>query len=95
METFGSWWMWAAFAVFVAVACAIVLRAMYFPLAELKDRFHLLTYGQGLIRVFVGSKIRVVDRVNIPVFWSPGIFGSILAMPAVASLVVAPRPVKA
>ena len=66
------------------------LRAMYFLLAELKDRFHLLTYGLGLILVFVGTKMLIVDWIKIPVFWSLGIVGAILAMSVLASLVVAP-----
>ncbi len=40
------------------------LRAMYFLLADLKDRFHLLTYGLGVILVFVGTKILIVDWVK-------------------------------
>jgi len=62
------------------------LRAMYFLLADLKERFHLLTYGLGVILVFVGTKMLIVDWIKIPVGISLGIVGSILAVSMVASL---------
>lgn len=62
------------------------LRAMYFLLADLKERFHLLTYGLGVILVFVGTKMLIVDWIKIPVGISLGIVGSILAISMVASL---------
>ena len=67
------------------------LRAMYFLLADLKDRFHLLTYGLGVILVFVGTKMLIVDFFKIPVFWSLGIVAGILATSMIASLYIAPR----
>lgn len=62
------------------------LRAMYFLLADLKDRFHLLTYGLGVILVFVGTKMLIVDWVKIPVGISLGVVGAILAIAVIASL---------
>jgi len=56
------------------------LRAMYFLLADLKDRFHLLTYGLGVILVFVGVKMLIVDWIKIPVGTSLGVVGAILAL---------------
>jgi len=67
------------------------LRAMYFLLADLKDRFHLLTYGLGFILVFVGVKMLIVEWVKVPVFMSLGIVGSILALSIIASLVISPK----
>ncbi len=67
------------------------LRAMYFLLADLKDRFHLLTYGLGFILVFVGVKMLIVDWIKVPVFMSLGIVGSILAISIIASLVISPK----
>lgn len=69
------------------------LRAMYFLLADLKDRFHLLTYGLGFILVFVGAKMLVVDWIKIPVGISLGVVGAILAISMVASLMTT-RPTK-
>jgi tellurite resistance protein TerC len=69
------------------------LRAMYFLLADLKDRFHLLTYGLGFILVFVGAKMLIVDWIKIPVGISLGVVGAILAISMVASLMTT-RPTK-
>ena len=64
------------------------LRAMYFLLADLKERFHLLTYGLGVILVFVGTKMLIVDWIKIPVGISLAVVGSILAVSMIASLYV-------
>jgi tellurite resistance protein TerC len=63
------------------------LRAMYFLLADLKERFHLLTYGLGVILVFVGTKMLIVDWIKIPVGWSLVAVGAVLAASMVASVV--------
>ena len=67
------------------------LRAMYFLLADLKDRFHLLTYGLGLILVFVGTKMLIIDWIKIPVGISLTVVGVILALSVVASLLTTPK----
>lgn len=67
------------------------LRAMYFLLADLKDRFHLLTYGLGVILVFVGTKMLIVDWIKIPVGTSLGVVGAILATSVIASLLTKPK----
>lgn len=69
------------------------LRAMYFLLADLKDRFHLLTYGLGVILVFVGTKMLIVDWVKIPVGISLGVVGVILAVAVIASLLTKPKQI--
>ena len=67
------------------------LRAMYFLLADLKDRFHFLTYGLGVILVFVGTKMLIVDWVKIPVAISLGVVGVVLAVAVIASLLTKPK----
>jgi tellurite resistance protein TerC len=67
------------------------LRAMYFLLADLKDRFHLLTYGLGVILVFVGTKMLIVDWVKIPVGISLGVVGATLVVAVIASLLTKPK----
>ena len=67
------------------------LRAMYFLLADLKDRFHLLTYGLGVILVFVGTKMLIVDWVKVPVGTSLSVVGVILALSVIASLLTKPK----
>jgi tellurite resistance protein TerC len=68
------------------------LRALYFVLADLAGRFHLLSYGLALILVFVGVKMLLIDLFKIPVWWSLATVGAILAASIVASLVRKPAP---
>jgi len=46
------------------------LRAMYFLLAGMKERFHLLTYGLAIVLVFIGVKMLIIDLYKIPITWS-------------------------
>ncbi len=46
------------------------LRAMYFLLAGMHERFHLLSYGLAIVLVFIGAKMLLVDVYKIPVAWS-------------------------
>ncbi|MCB1900284.1 TerC family protein [Cognatazoarcus halotolerans] len=62
------------------------LRAMYFLLADLGNRFSLLKYGLAAILVFIGSKMLIVEWVKIPVLVSLGVVATILAISVVASL---------
>jgi len=70
------------------------LRALYFVLADLAERFHLLVYGLGAILVFVGLKMLAVDLFKVPVAWSLGTVAAILAAAIVASLLVPPKGFK-
>jgi integral membrane protein, TerC family len=68
------------FIVFTSNIFAILgLRAMYFMLAGLADRFHLLKYGLAMVLVFVGVKMLIVDFYKIPIGLSLGIVGLIIA----------------
>lgn len=42
------------------------LRAMFFLLADMADRFHLLPYGLAVILLFVGIKMLIADVFHIP-----------------------------
>jgi TerC family integral membrane protein len=75
------------FIVFTSNIFAILgLRAMYFMLAGMADRFHLLKYGLALVLVFVGTKMLIVDYYKIPVGLSLGVVGLIIATFMFASL---------
>ena len=41
------------------------LRALYFALAAMVDRFHYLKYALALLLIFIGSKIFVADALGI------------------------------
>ncbi|HBZ1180638.1 TerC family protein [Klebsiella pneumoniae] len=56
------------------------LRAMYFLLAEVAERFSMLKYGLSVILVFIGVKMLIVDFYHIPVAISLGVVGGILAV---------------
>jgi tellurite resistance protein TerC len=58
------------------------LRALYFALAAMVDRFHYLKYALAVLLVFIGSKIFVADALGIgkiPPSISLGITFAILA----------------
>jgi tellurite resistance protein TerC len=62
------------------------LRAMYFLLAGMHERFHLLSYGLAIVLVFIGAKMLLIDIYKIPVAWSLGVTFGILAITMVLSL---------
>ena len=75
------------FIVFTSNIFAILgLRAMYFMLAGLADRFHLLKYGLAMVLVFVGAKMLAADVYHVPVGLSLGIVALIIATFMFASL---------
>lgn len=81
------------FIVFTSNIFAILgLRAMYFMLAGLADRFHLLKYGLAMVLVFVGAKMLAADLYHVPVGLSLGIVALIIATFMFASLWVTRKP---
>jgi TerC family integral membrane protein len=75
------------FIVFTSNIFAILgLRAMYFLLAGMADRFHLLKYGLAMVLIFVGTKMLIADFYKIPVGLSLGVVGLIIATFMFASL---------
>jgi len=62
------------------------LRAMYFLLADMADRFSLLKYGLALVLMFVGVKMLLIDLYKIPVLFSLGVVATIVAVSVVLSL---------
>ncbi|MCP1582418.1 TerC family protein [Pseudoxanthomonas mexicana] len=74
------------------VFAVLGLRAMFFLLAGMADRFHLLPYGLAVVLAFIGSKMLLVDVYKIPVLWSLGTVAMILAVTVALSLA---RPQKA
>jgi len=80
------------FIVFTSNIFAILgLRAMYFLLADIAGRFHLLKYGLALILVFIGVKMLLLDLYKIPVAIALGVVALVIAASLVASLLV-PKP---
>ncbi len=55
------------------------LRALYFLLAGMHERFHLLSYGLAVVLLFIGTKMLLIDIYKIPVGISLGVTAAILA----------------
>lgn len=60
------------------------LRAMYFLLADVADRFSMLKYGLSLVLVFIGTKMLIMEWIKIPV----GIALSVVAALIVGSMLL-------
>ncbi|MFM9226593.1 MAG: TerC family protein [Actinomycetota bacterium] len=72
---------------FASNAFAILgLRALYFLVADMRDRFEYLQTGLGIILVYVGIKMTVSYWWHIPIAISLAVIGLILAVSIVASL---------
>lgn len=71
------------------------LRALFFLLAGVMHKFHLLKYGLGVVLVFVGLKMVWLNRLfadgHFPITWSLGIIGTVLVVSLLASLAIPPR----
>jgi len=67
------------------------LRAMYFLLAGMHQRFHLLSYGLATVLMLIGTKMLLIDVYKIPVMWSLGATVGILASTIVLSLMIPPK----
>ena len=68
------------------------LRAMYFLLAGMHERFHLLSYGLAVVLVFIGTKMLLIDVYKIPIAWSLGFTVTVLALTMLLSLRIPSRP---
>jgi tellurite resistance protein TerC len=66
------------------------LRAMYFLLAGMHERFHLLSYGLAIVLVFIGAKMLLVDVYKIPVAISLAVTVIVLAATMILSLRIPP-----
>lgn len=64
------------------------LRAMYFLLAGLHGKFHLLTYGLAIVLILIGSKMLLIDVYHIPVAWSLAATVAVLAVTMLLSLYI-------
>ena len=80
------------FIVFTSNIFAILgLRALYFLLADMADRFHLLKYGLAMVLTFIGAKMLIAPWYHMPTAASLAIVAILLLASIVASL-IASRP---
>ena len=75
------------FIVLTANLLAILgLRAMFFLLSGLADKFHLLPYALSVILVFIGAKMLLLDVFHVPMAISLGFIATVLTVTAILSV---------
>ncbi len=76
------------FIVFTSNIFAIMgLRALYFLMADVADRFHMLKYGLAMVLAFIGTKMLIVPWYHVPVAASLIIVAVLIGASVVASLI--------
>lgn len=80
------------FLVYTSNVFAILgLRSMYFVLANVIGKFHLLKYGLSVVLSFVGVKMLVSEIWPIPIGISLGVVAGVLISSVLLSLVIKPK----
>ena len=75
------------FIVLTANLMAILgLRAMFFLLAGAATKLHYLPYGLGIILLFIGAKMLLLDVFHMPIWISLGFIVLVLSITAYLSL---------
>ena len=83
------------FIVFTSNIFAIMgLRALYFLLADVADRFHLLKYGLAMVLTFIGAKMLIAPWYHVPVQASLAIVAVLIGASVVASLIATRKVAK-
>jgi len=81
------------FIVFTSNIFAILgLRALYFLLADMAERFHLLKFGLALVLIFIGTKMLIVEWFKVPVAVSLGVVLAVLGTSMLLSLIATRKP---
>jgi tellurite resistance protein TerC len=62
------------------------LRAMYFLLADMADRFSLLKYGLAAVLVLIGVKMLLIDIYKIPIGFSLAVVATFIGISIFLSL---------
>jgi tellurite resistance protein TerC len=79
------------FIIFSSNVLAILgLRALFFLLADMMDRFHYLHVGLACVLVLVGVKMLIEKWLQVPVAASLGVVGAALGLSVIASLLTSP-----
>ncbi len=62
------------------------LRALYFLLADIAERFHLLKYGLAIVLSFIGIKMLIMPWFHMPIALSLAFVITVITLSIVASL---------
>lgn len=73
------------------VFAVLGLRALFFLLAGMAERFHLLNYGLAAVLIFIGIKMLIVDVWKIPIGLSLGMVALLIGSSLIASRFVPRR----
>ncbi|NBV15469.1 TerC family protein [Janthinobacterium sp.] len=77
------------FIVFTSNLFAIMgLRALYFLLVDVADRFHMLKYGLAMVLVFIGAKMLIMPWYHVPVEASLLVVAVLIVASCVASVFI-------
>jgi tellurite resistance protein TerC len=68
------------------VFAVLGLRAMFFLVAGMADKFHLLPYGLAVVLAFIGIKMVLIDLVKVPTGVSLGVVALIIGVTVYLSL---------
>jgi tellurite resistance protein TerC len=75
------------FIVYTSNICAVLgLRALYFLLASVVDKFVYLKLGLSLVLVFIGAKMLLEHFLHIPIVAALGVVGLVLGSAIFASV---------
>jgi len=75
------------FIIYTSNICAVLgLRALYFLLASVVDKFVYLKLGLSLVLIFIGAKMMLEPFIHIPISASLGVVAAVLIASIVASL---------
>ena len=81
------------FIVFTSNIFAIMgLRALYFLLADMADRFHLLKYGLAMVLTFIGTKMLIMPWYHVPTAASLSFVVVLIGGSVIASLIATRKP---
>jgi tellurite resistance protein TerC len=76
-----------SFIVYTSNICAVLgLRALYFLLAGVVDKFVYLKLGLSVVLIFIGGKMLVEPFVHLPILASLGVVGAVLGASILASV---------
>lgn len=73
------------------VFAVLGLRALFFLVAGVADKFHLLGYGLATVLIFIGAKMLISDIWHIPVGAALGVVALAIALSMLASVLIPPR----
>ena len=77
------------FIVFTSNLFAILgLRALYFLLVDVADRFHLLKYGLAMVLTFIGVKMLIMPWYHVPIEASLTVIAVLIGASCLASVLI-------